>query len=57
MDEPTKRHEMVLGMKAISNYNDLKYRRQPAKRIRILSQSGMSDSGFSNSDFGGPSKL
>ena len=32
----TKKHEMVLNMKAIGNYNDLKYRKMPAKRIKGL---------------------
>ena len=52
-DSETKKHELVLGMKAISNYNDLKYRKIPAKRIRVLSNSGRnSDSGHSSSELG-----
>jgi hypothetical protein len=37
IDEPTKKREMILNMKAIGNYNDIKYKRMPAKRIRIFS--------------------
>ena len=44
VDSTTRKHEMVLNMKAIGKFNDLKYTRMPAKRLRIYSQSGKSES-------------
>lgn len=43
VDNQTKKHELVMGMKAIGDYNNIKYRRMPAKRIRLISNNSSSE--------------
>jgi hypothetical protein len=48
MNKSMKKRELILNMKAIGNYNDLKYRRMPAKGIKLFSESGVSNQSASS---------